>query len=317
MGFLLPRVSEQSLANQREVVRNERRQRYDNVPYGRERFIVAAALYPEGNPYRYLTIGRHEDLEQASLGDVRAFFERWYTPSNATLTLAGDFEIVEAKALISKWFGSFPALPSPRDEPASAEGSSWPRLTASARREVHDPLARLERVHYAWHAPAVLAEGSMELRALAAVLGDEGWGRLHRRLVVDEGLARAVSSYYDAGERGGSFDITVTLQPGAELARVEGILREEIDRITREPVDAAELARFITARESSLVWGLERLSARANRLQYYNHYTGDPGYIETYVERLHALTPARVRAAAVRWLARPRVEVVTVLKETS
>src|SRR5690606_24685734 len=113
MGYMLDLLNEQSLQNQIGVVRNERRQRYDTVPYGQERFAVAAALYPEGHPYRSLTIGRHEDLENANLDDVIAFFEEWYVPSNATLVLAGDFEIDQAKALIQKWFGSFPKLPKP------------------------------------------------------------------------------------------------------------------------------------------------------------------------------------------------------------
>ncbi|HGG57714.1 MAG TPA: insulinase family protein, partial [Nannocystis exedens] len=146
MGYLLDLLNQKSLDNQKEVVRNERRQRYDNVPYGLDRFAVAAALYPEGHPYRYLTIGRHEDLEAAKLVDVRAFFKQWYVPSNATLTLAGDFDIHQAKAMVDKWFGSFPTLPRPEVVPVQATP-----LTADVRQEIRDPFARMVRVHYAWH----------------------------------------------------------------------------------------------------------------------------------------------------------------------
>ncbi len=306
MGFMLELLTEQSLANQRDVVRNERRQRYDNVAYGRERFVVAAALYPEGHPYRYLTIGRHADLEAASLQDVKGFFRRWYTPSNATLVLAGDFETKRAKQLVRKWFASFPALPR-----AKRVEVPPPPLTTTARERVEDPFARLERVHYAWHAPAVLAEGAVELRVLAALLGDSGWGRLHRRLVDELQLARSVSVYHDAAQYAGSFDIAVTLKPGAALARVEEVLSEELARLVAAPPSEAELRRVVLATESSFVWSLERLSARANRLQWYNHYTGDPGYARRYIERMRAVTPADVQAVAKAWLTRPRVEVVT------
>ena len=199
MGYMLDLLNEESLANQRDVVRNERRQRYDNVPYGKERFAVAAALYPEGHPYRYLTIGRHEDLEAASLGDVIGFFKNWYVPSNATLALAGDFEIDEAKALVDKWFGSFPKLPAPARNQVAA-----PTLSQTHREELRDPFARLERIHYAWHAPAELAEGSLALQAAGQILSASGWGRLNKRLVIDEQLAQSAYAYHDGSQLSGT-----------------------------------------------------------------------------------------------------------------
>ena len=299
MGFMLELLTEESLANQRDVVRNERRQRYDNVPYGRERFAVAAALYPEGHPYRYLTIGRHEELEAASLAEIKAFFRRWYTPSNATLALAGDFELERAKALIDKWFGGFPRL-----ERAARQRVAPPPLQATTRGELPDAFARLERVHYAWHAPPALAEGALELRVIAEILGDAGWGRLHHRLVDEERLARRVSVYHDAAQYAGSFDLVVTLTPGAARARVEEVIAEELARLIAEPPSEDELRRVVLATESAFVWSLERLGGRVNRLQWYNHYTGDPGYAKTELERLRAVTPASVRAG-------PRAEIIT------
>ena len=130
MGFLLEKLTKQSLDNQIEVVRNERRQNYDNRPYGKALFALYAALYPEGHPYRYLTIGRHEDLATASVDDVKAFFKTWYVPANATLTLVGDVEIPRAKELVQKWFGSFPKS----DKPAVVSvppHAVWPTVTFS------------------------------------------------------------------------------------------------------------------------------------------------------------------------------------------
>jgi predicted Zn-dependent peptidase len=310
MGYLLALLNETSLDNQIDVVRNERRQRYDNVPYGLERFAVAAALYPEGHPYRYLTIGRHEDLENASVDDVSDFFKKWYVPSNATLVLAGDFEIDEAKAMVDKWFGSFPKLPKPAHVVVPA-----PELTANVRTELQDPFARLERMHFVWHSPASLAEGDLELDVAAAALGSEGWGRLTKRLVDVEKVAQSVWVYQSGSGFSGSFDVVVTLTPGdgpKQRAQVSKAIQAEIDKLIAEGPTAAELARHVISVESGFVWGLEDLSGRADQLQWFNHYTGEPGYTEAYIQRLRALTPAAVKAASAKWLSKPHAEIISI-----
>jgi zinc protease len=312
MGYLLDLLNEESLQNQIEVVRNERRQRYDNVPYGLERFAVAAALYPEGHPYRYLTIGRHEDLENASLDDVSAFFEKWYVPSNATLVLAGDFEIAEAKALVDKWFGSFPKLPKPQHVVVPA-----PELSGNVFVELDDAFARLERVHFVWHGPAQLAEGDLELDVVAAALGSEGWGRLSKRLVDDEKVAQSLNVYQSPNGFSGTFSIVVTLTPGErerKRKRIAAAIAEELDKFVASGPTDAELARHVIGVESGFVWGLEDLAGRANQLQWFNHYTGDPGYADTYLKRLRSITPAAVQAAASKWLTKPHAEIVSVPK---
>jgi len=307
MGYLLDLLNAKSLENQQEVVRNERRQRYDNVPYGKDRFAVAEILYPEGHPYRYLTIGRHEDLEAAKLEDVRAFFQKWYVPSNATLTLAGDFEIEQAKALINKWFGSFPAIVQPARTKVTP-----PPLAKTERREIQDGFARLTQVHYIWHAPEYLGAGSHELDTASEVLGAQGWGRLYQRLVVGEKLAQVVYSYNHGKQFSGEFHLVVRLNPGADVARVEAIINEELAKLANEPITEAELNRVKIGTESGFVWGLEELMTRANRLQSFNHFTGDPGYIETYLKHVRAVDVAGVQREVQKWLRAPRAEVITV-----
>ncbi|PRQ01304.1 Peptidase M16 inactive domain protein [Enhygromyxa salina] len=310
MGYMLDLLNEESLANQIDVVRNERRQRYDNVPYGRERFAVAAALYPEGHPYRYLTIGRHENLEAASLDDVISFFEKWYVPSNATLVLAGDLEIDEAKALVDKWFGSFPKLAKPEHVVVPA-----PELAKTVRTEIDDPFARLERMHFVWHSPAMLAEDDLELDVVAAALGSSGWGRLSKRLVDDEKIAQSVRVYQAGSGFSGSFSIIVTLSPGdgeTKRAQAAKAIQEEVDKLVAEGPTKDELARHVISVESSFVWGLEELGGRANQLQWFNHYTGDPNYTDHYLERLRGITPAAVKAAAAKWLTKPRAEIISI-----
>jgi predicted Zn-dependent peptidase len=287
-------------------VRNERRQRYDNVPYGRDRFAVAEALYPEGHPYRYLTIGRHEDLEGAAIEDVKNFFRQWYVPSNATLTLAGDFEVARARELVTKWFGGFPKTTRPARKTVPT-----PTLTETVRSEVDDPFARLTRIHYAWHSPAIFTEADFELDVVATVLGAYGWGRLHRALILEERSAQSVAVYNAGAQHSSVFQIIVDLKPGQDPARAEQVIARELDKIRKEPVSEAELKRVLIGTESSFIWGLEDLMGRVEQLQSFNHYTGDPGYAQTYLKRLRALTPARVRDTAVQVLGKPRAEIIT------
>jgi zinc protease len=306
MGYLLDLLDERSLGNQRDVVRNERRERYDNVAYGRERFAVAEALYPEGHPYRYLTIGRHEDVEAASLEDVHAFFRRWYVPSNATLTLAGDFDPADACALVDKWFGTFPALPRP-DHVVPPP----PHLAATRREEVGDALARRTRVHWVWPSPKNFGEGEAELEILARVLGAAGWGRLHRALVLEAEVAQAVSVFQRGMGFSGEFHVVVDVRPGHSDAEVEPLVQEILDEVTRAEITPAELRRVQTQMESGFVWGLEELLSRAERLQYFNHYTGEPGYAPQWLHTIRSRDTAGVLAMARRVLTGPRVEIVT------
>src|SRR6266545_2112102 len=201
MGYLLPKLTEPSFNNQVEVVRNERRQNYDNVAYGRARFAVAEGLYPEGHPYRYLTIGRHEDLEAATVEDVTAFYKKWYVPSNATLVLAGDVESAEARKLVDKWFGGFPGTRKPLHLMPPI-----PTIERS-RREVADPFARLRRIEYAWHSPAMFAAGDAELDIVADALGAPGTGRLYKILVHEKQLAQSVSTFQASQQFSSFFEV--------------------------------------------------------------------------------------------------------------
>ncbi len=303
MGYLLDLLNQEALDNQIDVVRNERRQRYDNVPFGQERFAIAAGLYPEGHPYRYLTIGKHEDLENAKLSDVRAFFRNWYVPSNATLVLAGDFELEDAKALVEKWFGSFPKV----DKPGHT-APPLPTLTKTERTEIDDPFAQYTRLHFAWHSPAKLADGDAALTVLARVLGSSGWGRLYKRLVLGTEAAQRVSVYQSGHSFSGEFHVMVDVKLGKDLDEVERIVAEELERASGEPITDVELRRVVNGVESGVVWGLEEVIGRAERLQFFNHYAGDPGHTQAYLESFRALRPADVLEHAGKVLGTPRVE---------
>ncbi|MSP16688.1 MAG: insulinase family protein [Myxococcales bacterium] len=307
MGYLLELVTQKSLDNQREVVRNERRQNYDNVPYGKDRFAITKALYPEGHPYRYLTIGRHEDLAAASLDDVKRFFRTWYVPSNATLVIAGDFETKAARQLVTKWFGAFPTTPRPEHREVSLPEATRSRTT------VPDELAHLRRLHYAWHSPASYTAGDGEFDLLAHALGSDGTGRLYKLLVHEKQLAKQVMVYQASAQRSSEFHVVVDLKEGADLGVVTTLLDAELERVRSEPIAESELARAVTSIEASFIWGLESTMARGEALQAYNHFLGTPSGFARDLGRYREATAAGIRDYAARFLPpERRVEILTV-----
>jgi zinc protease len=307
MAWLPDLLTQRSLDNQREVVRNERRQRYDNVPYGKERFALNQLLYAEGHPYRYLTIGRHEDLEAAQLPDVKAFFDKWYAPSNAALCIAGDFDEAIARRLVEKWFAPFPKML----RPAHVIVAPSP-LNGPGRQGVEDPFARLRRVHFAWHSPAHFAMGDAELDILAHVLGASGTGRLEKLLVHEKQWAQSVSVYQASARMSSVFHVSVDLRPEADVAAVEQLVLAELARVCAEPISSAELRRAVVSIESGFVWGLESLIARADMLQQYAQMLGKPDGFALDLQRYHDADVAKVqRYAQTVMTEHGRVEVVT------
>jgi len=305
MGWLLPLLNEKSLANQRDVVRNERRQRYDNVPYGKDRFATSAALFPEGHPLRYLTIGLHEDLERASAEDVKAFFRHWYRPSNATLVIAGDVKPEDAKKLVEKWFGDFPASPKPEHKAVD-----YTPLSAPKKEVIQDPLAKLKRLHWVWITPGTYEPGDAELDILSSALGNGGTGRLWKILVHDKQLAQGVGISQVSPQH--YYSITVDLKTGADPAEVEKIVDEELEKVRTEPISKKELDRAVVEIEASYVWRLEGLLARAETLQSYNHTVGKPDWITPDLDRYRKATPEGVRDAAAKYLSKSaRAEIIS------
>ena len=307
MGYLLPLLTKKSLDNQIEVVRNERRQRIDNVPYGPSRMALYRAMYPDDHPYRWAIIGRHEDLASSTLEDVRNFYKKWYVPANATLVLAGDFEIVEAKKLIEKWFGSFPRSERPKQRSLPIP------VIKRQRQELQDQFAKLRRVTYAWHTPGFFKDGDAEFDVLGNALSATGTGRLYKILVHEKQLAQGVRAYQASQQESSIFQIDVTLKGDADMREVERILDQEIDKLRTSELEQKDIDRVVTSVESSFVWGLEGLLARAELLQRYNHYVGTPDYVRQDLGRYAATTPAKVRAMAAKYLLPDRrVEIITI-----
>jgi len=296
MSHLLENLTRESLDNQIEVVRNERRQSYDNRPYGKALFAEYEAMYPEGHPYRHLTIGKHEDLAAASVDDVKNFYRTWYVPSNATVVVGGDFDVATAKDLVKKWFGSFPASKKP-------DVVTIPAPTVAATEvAVTDPFAKQRQIQYVWHSPANFGAGDAELDIAADALGRQGTGRLYRILVHEKQLAQDVSASQGGMQFSGLFEITVNLRTGADAGEARKIIDAEVDRLRREAISDRELARAVTRFESGAVYSMESLLRRGERLQAYNHFLGNPGSLTWDLDRYRTTSADAVRATVAKYL---------------
>jgi zinc protease len=304
MGYFLPGLDAERLAVQQSVVRAERRQRYESVPYGIERFATALALYPAGHPHRHLTIGLHEHIQSATLDDASAFYRTWYVPANATLVIGGAVELDEVWALVDRYFGSFPASQRPPRSPAPMVELAGP---VGAR--VEDPFAALPRLHRAWHAPAAFAADEAELDLVASAWCAAGTGALWRRLVYETRLAVRVSAWTQCSRLGGEFHVAVDLETGGDVDAARAILDAECAR----PPDRHALERAYTRREASAIWSLVSLVRRVGLLQRYALYTGSPDGLAAELARYRAVTPDSAAAAVAHWLRPDRfVEIETV-----
>ena len=301
MGFLLPAMTQQKLDNQRSVVQNERRQSYENQPYGLAPETIAAALYPEGHPYSWTTIGSLKDLNAAAMEDVQGFFRTYYTPNNASLAVVGDFDPAQAKQWIAKYFGDLPTGPAvTRPRPALTPLTAEKRLTLPDR-------VQLPRLYMAWHSPARYAPGDAEMSMLGFVLAGGKNSRLYKRLVYQDQIATAVFGGQGGRSLNGQFQLTVQPKAGVDLARIERAVDEEIARVKAEPPTARELERARTALESGLIQQYESVLNRADALNQCYTFAGNPGCVDDLMRRITAVTPRGVQDAARRYLGTGRV----------
>jgi zinc protease len=299
LATLTDALTIEKLNNQRDVVKNERRQGLENQPYGRAFKLIVENLYPSGHQYAHDVIGSHEDLTAASVDDVKDFFKTYYTPNNMSLVIAGDFDPAEAKRLVEKYFGTIPAGP-PLDRPAKGVA----KLDSEKIIEVNDRVAQ-ERSYFAWHTPAYFDTGDAELDLVATILSDGLSARLNKVLVYDKQLASDVVSFQWAHEQAGTFVIWATARPGASLKQIEAMVTDEIARLSQTGPTPAELARAKTKWEFGFVTGLERIGGfggKSDRLNQYNTFLGDPNKFEADFARYRSATTESVRDTVSKWL---------------
>jgi zinc protease len=308
MGYLLDTMTPDRVDGQRDVVKNERRQSYENEPYGMASLELDKMLWPEGHPYNWPTIGHMEDLSAASHEDVVQFFRKYYAPNNASLVIAGDIDFLRTEALVRKWFDEIPA--GPVVEPVAAPPAV---LTAVKRKTLTDQV-RLPRLHLAWLTPRLYAPGDAALDVAASVLAGGKNSRLYKRLVYDTQIAQDVSAFQSSAALGSSFLIVATARPGHTMAEIQNVIDEEIARLRQEPPDIREVGRAINQIESSFYRRMERVgsySGRADQLNAYYFAGGGPDFFAEDLARYTSLTPEDVQAAIIRWLpADRRVELI-------
>ncbi len=295
MGFLLENLDDQKLENQRDVVRNERRQSIESAPYGIVQEELFHQLFPRDHPYYASVIGSHEDIEAARLSDVREFFQLYYSPNNASLAIVGDIDPGKARDLVEKYFGSIPA-----GKPVPRPIVTTPLIASEKRVSVGDQV-ELPRIYIAWITEPIFSQADAECDLIARVLGGGKSSRFYKKLVYDKRIAQDIGAHQSSLALGSIFTIEATCKPGIEPSHLESALREELDIFLKDGPTPEELERACNTIESSIIRGLESLGGFggvADRLNQYNHFIGDPGYLPKDLQRYRMASVDSVKRVA-------------------
>ena len=303
MGFLLDDKAPDKINGQRDVVKNEKRQSYDNQPYGQAFLELPALLYPPGHPYSWSTIGSMEDLSAASFEDIARFFRTYYVPGNASLVIAGDIDIDATRKLVEKWFSDVPA------------GKPVPPLTAptvvldGVKKKTITDKVQLPRLFLAWHTPALLKPGDAEMDIVSNLLTGGKNSRLYKRLVYDMQIAQDVNAGQQSQALDSNFMIIATARPGVTLDKIQAVIDEELDKLRAAPPEPREFQRALNQIEANFFRGMERVGGfggKANQLNSYYKSAGTPDYFQKDLDRYRALTPADIKAAVEKYLPKDR-----------
>lgn len=324
MGWLLDVMSAERVDGQRDVVKNERRQSYENRPYGMASIALSEMLYPKDHPYHWPTIGHMEDLTAASHEDVVEFFQQYYAPENASLVIAGDVDATGVKALVEKWFGEIEG----RDPVPPIEHP--PAMLARVERRTLRDRVQLPRLYLAWLTAPHFSPGDAELDMVSQILTGGKNSRLYRRLVYDLQVAQDVTAFQASASLSSSYFIIVTprldrkdgtsIAPETAVEEMRRLVDEELDRLREAPPEPREMERALNQIEASFLRSLESVGGfggKADRLNAYYFATGNPDYFNEDLARYRALSPSDIRAAVRHWLPAGRRVELTVLPEAA
>ncbi|CAN5693423.1 pitrilysin family protein [soil metagenome] len=301
MGGLLEAMTMEKLDNQRAVVQNERRQRYDNQPYGTAFEKLSAIMYPTDHPYHWTTIGSLADLNAASMEDVQAFFRQYYAPNNASLVIAGDFDPKQAKAWVEKYFGPIAAGKDiPRPNP------KIPVLSGEIRKTYEDDV-RLPRLYMAWHTSPNGSKDEPALDILGSILSSGRGSRLQSKMVYDQQIVQSIGASNSTREIGGNFLVVATARPGKSLDEIEKEINAEIERAKTTEPTAEEIARALNEIESQFVFGLQTVLGKADSMNSNATFFGKPDLFQKQLEEYRAVTPADVQRVAKQYLTDKRL----------
>jgi predicted Zn-dependent peptidase len=312
MGFFLPALTQEKLDNQRDVVKNERRERVDNQPYGDWDERIQAMLFPPDHPYHHSVIGSMADLDAASLDDVRGFFSTYYAPNNAVLSVVGDFDAAEARRLVERYFGPIPR--GPELPPLPGRPALEPFTVGREVRETVEGSFALARVYLAYRVPPFGSDEFYAVDVLTEVLSAGKSSRLYRDLVRDRRIARSASAFAFPVVTGAALLLVRGVAPpGGDVAALEEALLAELRSLAEEGPSPAELERALTGVEARNTLELQRVAERADRLSMLTTLFGQPERINTELARYRAVTPEDVRRVAERYLGEDNRVVLTYL----
>ena len=296
MGFLLDAMSPAKVDAQRDVVKNERRQSYENRPYGLAFIKIEESLFPPDHPYHWPTIGYMDDLTAASYEDVVDFFKKYYSTANSSLVIAGDIDPVKTKSLVEKWFRDVPSgKPVPPVAPPAA-------FLGEEKKLVMEDKVQLPRLYLAWLTPPQLTPGDAELDVLANILAGGKNSRLYKRLVYDLQIAQDVSAFQESRQLKSEFLVVATARAGHTLSELAGVIQDEINRVKAVPPSSREVQRAVNQFEASFLDRLENIGGKADQLNNYFTGTGNPDYFNEDLARYKALSPGDIQSVAQTYL---------------
>ena len=309
MGFLLPALTRERFETQRDVVLNERRQSYENRPYGMVMMALSAALYPPDHPYSWMTIGSAEDIRAMQLEDVQEFFRTYYHPANASLVLAGDIDTDRAVELAEAYFGEIPG--GVRPQPVS-NGA----LPLSEQRLVLEDRVEYPRIYLAWHSPAMFAADDAEMDLVGDLLANGKTSRLYKTLVYDLRIALDVSAYQSSREISSFFLRVATAAPGHTLTEIQTRIDEELGRVVESGPSVEEMERSVAQAEAHFMYRLQTVGGfggKSDQLNAYNVLLGNPGFFAGDLDRYRNATRDSLQAAAQAYLALDRLVALSVI----
>jgi len=311
MGFFLPALTEEKLNNQKDVVKNERLERYDNQPYGLAWELLITNLYPESHPYSWSTIGFLKDIESYTFEDVKNFFQKYYSPNNACLVIAGDFEKDNAISLITKYFE--PIQPFDNNHKINFP---VPSLKENIFIQQKDNV-QLDRIYLAWHSDFIYGLNDAPLEVVSDILSGSKNSRLYKKLVFDLQIAQDVTAFQYSGKFGGHFMIISTARPGINLDRLKEVILNEINELIKNGVSPRELEKSKNGIKAHFIYSMQNLDTVADYLNHYNYYLNEPNSFEFDLNRYNKVDNDTIKNAAALYLTKPFVELRITPKENS
>lgn len=289
MGFFLDALDQVKLDNQKSVVLNERLERYDNQPYGLAWEKLISNLYPENHPYNWPTIGYYNDIESYTLDDVRSFFQQYYSPANATIVIAGNFEVDKIKSLVEKYFSEL------KNNSTPTAINSKPSQLSQNKFLLFEDKVKLERIYIAWHSQSVFGPDDAALDILSDLLTGSKNARLTKKLVYELELVQDVNTMQFSGKYGGHFMIVATAKPGKSLEEIKKIILNEISILAEETISPREVERSKNVIKSNFIYSLQNIDTIADTLNLYNFYLGEPNSFNFDLNRYNSVSDEDIK----------------------